>query len=330
MGFFNIFKKDKKPPKEFEKIFEKMKIQLEGKKLADEAISYQNLGEYERAYNLLMESIEKFNYLPAITLIGTTALLKGDIEKAIEWFEINIKNPPKGGSHLIIEWYANLGLIYFRKKEDIEKARMIYEKALCIPKPPEISDGLYNTIISGVHRDIAVVYLISGEISLANNFARKRLAFDPDCASSKKVLAMIAEQQNSIPYSPRLANRPSCGTVSFGPDGKANIHLSGGGKFPSEFQSLIHSNAHVFLRMTYDILINGSPQARSRVKGTISSIEKCMGVVNGKWTDEQEERFARQYELYIFKKSPEMNLVPPRGISLDPILIGVFDEWSGK
>jgi hypothetical protein len=93
---------------------------------------------------------------------------------------------------------------------------------------------------------------------------------------------------------------------------------------------MIHSNALLFLHANYDQFIKGSPQVRSHLQGDIRSIENCMGVANGKWTDEQEERFACQYELYMCKKFPGMDLVPPRGIYLDPILIEVFKEWSGE
>ncbi len=171
MSFLNPFRKDRRPPKAVEKVFEKMRVELEGRKLADEAISYRNLGEYEKALRLLMDAVQKYNYTPALTLVGTTALLKGDIDGAINWFEANIKDPPKGSSYLAIEWYANLGVIYLYKKEDCKKACVMCEKALSLSKPIEINDEQYNTTISAVHRDLAVAYLACGEISLALDFA---------------------------------------------------------------------------------------------------------------------------------------------------------------
>lgn len=198
MSIFNRFRKEKKPPKEMIKVFEEMKTQMEGHKLADEALSYRNLGEYEKAYGLLMKSLQNYHYLPAITLIGTTAVIQGNIEKAIEWFELNTINPPKGNGYLIIEWYANLGLIYFLKKHDLEKARSIYEKALSIPKSNGIDDGSYDLIISGVHRDIAVVYFMCGQIILAAKYARIRLDFNPDCEIGKEILEACEKKSDKL------------------------------------------------------------------------------------------------------------------------------------
>ncbi|MBM3150707.1 MAG: tetratricopeptide repeat protein [Chloroflexi bacterium] len=330
MSVQNGSRKEKKPPKGVERIFERMKKQLEGKMMADEAISYRNLGEYEKAYKLLIESFEKYRYLPAITLIGTTALLKGDIDKAIEWFEVNIENPPEGSGYLLIEWYANLGLIFFQNKQDYSKARTIYEKALGIPKSSDIDDGLYNTMISGVHRDIAAVYMRCGQISLAADYARKRLAFDPDCEISKKVLAACLANKSKIQNIARLIDNPLCGTIVSSPDGTATAVNSRGRDFPSVAQRLAHTMGHRLLHMLYDVRGKALPQCREQCEKDIEYIEQWAGVVNGKWTYEQDERFACQYELFMAKKVPLMQLQPPQGEILDPGIGEIFTRISEK
>ncbi len=329
MGIFNFFRKNK-PPKEVEKVFEKMRLELEGRKLADEAISYRNLGEYNKAFELLRKAIEKYNYKPAITLIGTTAMIKGDFDGAIDWFEVNIKNPPKEEEYLLIEWYSNLGVIHLFKKEDCETACTIFEKALSIPKPSEISDDKYEAMISPIHRDLAIAYLACGQISLAASFARKRLAYDPNCEKSQRVISMCLAHPNELSQTSHLVNRPSCGTVVFSSDGRATQIATGGAVFPSPFQRLIHGTGHILLHMLYDISMNALPEKRGQIQKDIKSIETWAGVKDGMWTNEEDERFARQYELYMLQSKPELKLEPIQGELLDPIIGDILNRYSKK
>lgn len=328
MSFLNPFRKDKRPPrpsKAVEKIFEKMRVELEGRKLADEAISYRNLGEYEKALRLLMDAVQKYNYTPALTLIGTTILLKGDVDGAIDWFDANIKNPPKGSSYLAIEWYANLGVIYLYKKEDCKKACVMCEKTLSPSKPIEISDEQYNITISAVHRDLAVAYLACGEISLALDFAKKRLAFNPGCDTSKKVISMCSAQLNKTSHAPYLAKQPSCGTVIFSPDGKANL-IATGGNFSSGTQRFAHAMGHILLHDLYESTDTSLPQYRDQIKKDVALIESWAKVIDSKWTNEQEERFARQHELFMSQKKPELDIQPIQGEILDPAIRDILDR----
>jgi len=326
MSLLNPFRKNKKPPKEVEKVFEEMRVGLEGRKLADEAISYRNLGEYNKALRLLMDALEKYGYKPAITLIGTTALLKGDIEGAIKWFETNIKDHPKDEDGLLIEWYGNLGVIYLYKKEDWKTARVICERALNIPKPPKISDEQYEFMISLVHRDVAVAYLACGEITLALDFARKRLAFDPNDDSSKKVISMCLAQKNSSSLNYHLINNPSCGAVIFSSDGKATQIAAGGTVFASPFQRLIHGMGHILLHDIYNATVNALPEYRIEAQNDVVVIEAWAGVINRKWTDEQEERFAHQVEIYLSKKGAYSSLVISPDQQLDSAISKIIEK----
>ncbi len=69
----------------------KMAREEEGRKLADQAISYRNVGNFNKALELLKRALTEFDYKPAIVLIGTTAVLKGEIKNAIRWFELQIE-----------------------------------------------------------------------------------------------------------------------------------------------------------------------------------------------------------------------------------------------
>lgn len=204
MDLLKLFRKDKTLPKGVERVFEKMKFEMEGRKLADQAISYRNLGEYQKALLLLREALEKYRYMPAVTLIGTTAMIKGDIDGAIDWFEGNIRSPMKGAEYLLIELYGNLGAIYLYKKEDARQARALFERALTLPKPDDMSDEHYATSLSLIHRDIAVTYLALGEEFLARDFATKRLKFNPDCDSSKRVISMCQITTSKAPVQVKL------------------------------------------------------------------------------------------------------------------------------
>jgi tetratricopeptide (TPR) repeat protein len=328
MSFFNFFRNDKKPPKAVERVFEKMKVDLEGRELSDKAISYRNLGEYDKALTLLKDAIEKYNYKPAITLIGTTALLKGDVDSAISWFEVNIKKPPKDARYLLIEWYANLGVIYLYKKEDFTTACTMFEKALNIPKSDELSNAKYEAMISPIHRDIAIAYLACGENTLAVDFAKKRLASDPNCEKSKKVISMSLARRNKTSLSPCLTSHPSCGTVIFSPEGKATQIASGGTVFSSPSQRVMHGMGHIILHMIYDASAKALPQYRDQIRKDISTIEVWAGVIDSNWTNDQEERFARQYEYYIAINKPALQLKLSKNEQLDKSISDILKRLS--
>lgn len=202
MGFFNFFKKKKNASKGITNVFEEMRLQEEGKKLTNQGISYRNLGEYEKAMKIFMEAITKFSYMPAITYIGTTAILKGDIDGAIKWFEISIKKPPKGSNYMEFEWQNQLGLIYLYHKNDPDEAKNKFEAALRAPKPDKISDEIYKVIISETHRNLAAAHLLLGELDEAYFYAMKRLAVDPDCEKSQKIVSVCVEtrKSNNFPF----------------------------------------------------------------------------------------------------------------------------------
>jgi tetratricopeptide (TPR) repeat protein len=207
MGLFQFFKKkEKAPPKETQNLIIQMSRNLEGQKLVNEAISYRNLGNFDKAFSLLEKALFEFTYTPAVTLIGTTMVLKGDIDHATQWFLEMIQsfsnkgNPselrkaldvidPTLGDGLLIELYANIGSIYNKYRKDYCKALQMYEKALIIPKPNSIGQDGYSLMISNIHHDMAIVHLNLGDFVLARKYAMKRLEVQPNCNNSKAIIA---------------------------------------------------------------------------------------------------------------------------------------------
>ena len=188
MGFLGLFKK-KGPPKEVRDTLRTMMREEEGRKLADEAISYRNVGNFQKAFELLKRAATEFDYKPARVLIGTTAVLKGDIEGAIGWFEVQIKELEHDNEFPLIELYANLGSIYSKCHKDYARALEIYVKALQAPRPAIIADEGYSHMESNVYHDMAIAYCNLGDAVQARQCAEKRMQVEPDCPDCKKVLA---------------------------------------------------------------------------------------------------------------------------------------------
>lgn len=235
MGLFDIFRRKEKIPKAAERIFEAIQKELEGKKLADEAISYRNLGKYEKAFSLLMKALTEFDYKPALLLIGTTAIAKRDIDGAIDWFTTLIEDQGKRRDFPLIEIYANLGSIYFKYREDFEKSIDFYERALTAPRSPDFSSEYYQIAESSVHRDIAVVYQKFGDFSKAREHASKSLQVNPDCSVSKSVL-LYCDDQSAIPSAPSGRGAHRSQLVENQPNGTVIIR---GGESPNYITALL-------------------------------------------------------------------------------------------
>ncbi|MEK6916185.1 MAG: tetratricopeptide repeat protein [Nanoarchaeota archaeon] len=141
MGLFDYFrKKETELPKELVPVFATMHKARLGRKLADEALSHRNINNFDKALSLLKESLEKYDYIPAMSLISTTLILNEQYIEAIKWINNCLKNLNEENSYIKIELLANLGLIYYSKFKDYKKALEIYLESLSIPKPSNISD----------------------------------------------------------------------------------------------------------------------------------------------------------------------------------------------
>lgn len=197
MGIFNFFKNKEKTPDELRPIFDRMKRHMDGHKMADEAISYRNLGDYDKALQLLEVALRDYEYKPAISLIGNTKLLQGDINGAILWFTDHITTV-SSDEYPILEFYANLGSICNKYLNQYSRAIKFYEKALEMPRPYNISEDNYRIMVSMVHHDMAIIYENLGELSLAHEYAKRRLAVEPACLDCKEMIARFGDSKPKL------------------------------------------------------------------------------------------------------------------------------------
>lgn len=200
MGLFDIFRKREPLPRPVKRVFDAVTRELEGKKIVDEAISYRNVGNYQKSLSLLMKALTEFDYKPAILLIGTTAVESGDVEGAIEWFSTVIEDQTKRRDFPLMELYANLGSIYSKHRKEYRIAIELYQKALRAPRPPIFGDDYYMIATSAIQRDMAVTFYNLGDLLGAREFAERCLQVNGDCAISKEIISQceIREKLNNL------------------------------------------------------------------------------------------------------------------------------------
>lgn len=189
MRFLDIFKRSKKEPPlpdGVKRVFQMMDRQMEGRRLADEAISYRNVGSFDKAFHLLKSALYEYEYTPAITLWGTTLLMKGDIQGAIEFFLRVVKEPDELVGYPLIEAYANLGSIYNQHIRDYRRALDMYEKGLAVPCPIGVEKDDYDLSVSLVYHDIAIVYWNLQDLPRAKEYSFKCLARSADLDDSTR------------------------------------------------------------------------------------------------------------------------------------------------
>jgi tetratricopeptide (TPR) repeat protein len=196
MGFFDFLKK-KKPSTEVEKAFEHLHIELTARQMVDKAISYRNVGQYDRAIYLLKDVLKRYPlYTPAKTVLGTTLMAKGDIEEAERQFKKILTEHADGKDYPLIEVYANLGSLYNNHKNDISTTLEYYRLALNSPKPDNVSNEAYRLMISNVCRDLCVIYFYKvRDLATAKQFALKRLEIVKDCSAATKVYNFCLEAE---------------------------------------------------------------------------------------------------------------------------------------
>lgn len=152
MGVFDFFKRKKKLNKTVKKVFNKIHDELTARQMTDQAISYRNLKQYDKAISLLKKAINEYHYSPANSILGNTLRMKGDIDAAEAHFKQILSDYIKGDDYPLVEIYANLGSLYHNEKNDTETALKYYELALSAPKPANagINDKGYEIMLSGV------------------------------------------------------------------------------------------------------------------------------------------------------------------------------------
>lgn len=220
MSFFDRFKKDKNKsalPKDIEQIFQKLHGIEKVKQIVDKAISYRNLGHYDKAIDILKKVIKNHpTYHPAETILGITLLQKGDIVEAENYFKRLLSLHSEDNEYNRFENYANLGLIRWKQHNDIKGALEYYDLALKEPNIGPVYDpafGLYHKIDektyekikSNVYRDLCSLYFSIQKIDMAKKYAIKRLKIVNNCPIASRVfgtylLSEYIDQNQIIQY----------------------------------------------------------------------------------------------------------------------------------
>jgi tetratricopeptide (TPR) repeat protein len=199
MRFFDFFKKKKLSTK-VEKVFDKIHAELMARRMVDQAISHRNLGQYDQAICLLNDVLKKYSvYTPAKSVLGVTLIMKGDIDGAERHFKNMAAEYADGKEYPLAEIYANLGSLYHNYRKDIPTSLEYYQLALNSPKPDDISDEGYEIILSGVYRDLCVIYFYKiRDLALAKQYAIKRLEVVKDCPTAQRVydICLKIEEKN--------------------------------------------------------------------------------------------------------------------------------------
>ncbi len=186
MGIFDFLKKKKKE-KDIEEIFKKASRFTEAKQLVDKAISYRNLKQYDKAIKTLEDVLINYSfYLPAKTILGTTLLAKGDLNKAENQFNKILSEHSDDGQYALTEVYANLGALNYFHKNEKKTALEYYQLGLKSPRPENIDSNTYELLISNIYRDLSLLYSIEGDYLSAKKYAMLRLSVNKKCPIASK------------------------------------------------------------------------------------------------------------------------------------------------
>jgi len=187
MGIFDFFKKGTLD-KDVGRVFHKMDNWLQGQQMVDQAISFRNLGQYDKAITILKETVGKYPiYVPAKIVLGNTLRIKGDIDGAEVLFKKILSEHATGDDYPLIEVYANLGVIYWLDRKDLKTSLKYYEIALNAKKPETIEDKKYELLRSDVYRDLCMIYFEAQNFELAKQYAFKRLQTIEHCPNASRV-----------------------------------------------------------------------------------------------------------------------------------------------
>lgn len=189
MGIFGFGKKENKLDKDVKKVFGKIHDRLAARQITDQAISYRNLKQYDKAISLLKKAINEYHYLPANSILGNTLAKKGEIDAAEIHFKNILSEHINKDDFPLIEIYANLGSLYHNYRKDDKTALKYYELALNAPIPKEtgVSEMGYDLMVSNVYLDLCNIHFQLKEIPLAKQYALKRLQTVKDCPLASRV-----------------------------------------------------------------------------------------------------------------------------------------------
>lgn len=190
MGIFDYFK-DRKEKKEIDRIVDKVYAHQQAKDLVNKAISYRNIDEIQKAIEILETVLDKYpEYRAANQIYGNTLRRAGMIDEAINFFK-KIANKDHGtGIYAPQEIYANIGLIYYTEKHDIQTAIKYYKLALEAPECPSIDKEGNKLIISSIYNNMACIYFDQNDYKRSKSYAKKRLEIQNRCPNSARILGL--------------------------------------------------------------------------------------------------------------------------------------------
>ena len=202
MRSFDKFKKDRQNiPKDVERIFGKLYDIEKVKGIVDKAISFRELGQYDKAIGMLKQVISDYpDYRPAKTVLGVTLLQKGDISEAQKYFKKILAEHSNDNEFMMTDVYANLGSIRWKHYDDIDGALEYYNLALNAPKIPSIDNDSCELIKSNVHKDLCWLYFGQKNLPLARKYAALRFGLVRDCPVASKVLGFCLLEEYAAGY----------------------------------------------------------------------------------------------------------------------------------
>ena len=95
-------------------------------------------------------------------------------------------------------------------------------------------------------------------------------------------------------------------------------------------QHAIHAQGRLLLRDLYQTLGEALPEYRAQIQKDIVALEAWADVKDGKWTDEQVERFARQFELYVAEWMPDLIPQISQTEYLNPVVREILNRMHGR
>jgi len=187
MGIFDFGKKKDKLDKDDWKWLKQFHSDvLTAQQITNQAISFRNLKQYDKAISLLKKAINEYHDPQAKSVLGNTLAMKGDIDAAEAHFKKMLSDCIKKDDYFLVEIYANLGSLYHNYRKDDNTALKYYQLALDVPKPKE-DNATYDLMVANVYRDLCVIHFHIENIHLAKQYAFKRLQTVKDCPTAARV-----------------------------------------------------------------------------------------------------------------------------------------------
>lgn len=186
MGIKKFFQ-ERKEKKQIDKILDKVQHRQQAKDLINKAISYRNIKQFDKSIQILKDVLDKFpSYLPANSIYATTLRMMGKSNDAEKHLKSLIKKFSVSEEYPLTEIYANLGVIYYFDKNDLNMALKYYQLALDAPKNKRIDEESHKLVVSNVHRDLSWISFNEKKYSHSKKHALARLIVRKECPIASK------------------------------------------------------------------------------------------------------------------------------------------------